>query len=297
MKAARSARSGKSVATDAATIKAVLEGRHDDPFAVLGVHEAAGGFIARCFVPDAGTVIAHTLDMKPCGVLECRDPAGFFEGKLTIRKRQPLRYHARNAGGEWWLTDAYSFGPVLGPMDDYYIAEGSHLRLFDKAVGMGTRFAILGTGEKHLEKAMAAAAIRHPGRVGAIIGYDEKLAHLLQGGADAILIPSRFEPCGLTQLYGLRYGCVPMVARTGGLADTVIDANEAALVAGVATGIVFAPENGDALLDAFGKLHRLRGRTDVWSRMQKQGMKADMSWRRSAARYLELFRSLTGNAA
>ena len=64
--------------------------------------------------------------------MQRRHDAGFFEGKLTISKRQPLRYHARNAGGEWWLTDPYSFGPVLGPMDDYYIAEGSHLRLFDK---------------------------------------------------------------------------------------------------------------------------------------------------------------------
>ena len=82
-------------------------------------------------------------------------------------------------------------------------------------------------------------AARHRGRVGVVIGYDEALSHLMQGGCDAILIPSRFEPCGLTQLYGLRYGCVPIVARTGGLADTVIDANEAALSAGVATGFQF----------------------------------------------------------
>ena len=98
-----------------------------------------------------------------------------------------------------------------------------------------------------LEGALLAAAARHRGRVGVVIGYDEALSHLMQGGGDAILIPSRFEPCGLTQLYGLRYGCVPLVARTGGLADTVIDANEAALAAGVATGFQFAPVNAGAL--------------------------------------------------
>ena len=92
-----------------------------------------------------------------------------------------------------------------------------------------------------IENAVFEASIRHPGRIGGIIGYDEELSHLLQAGADTILVPSRFEPCGLTQLYGLRYGCVPVVARTGGLNDTVIDANAAALQAQVATGFQFAP--------------------------------------------------------
>ena len=88
--------------------------------------------VARCFIPHAESVTAFTLAGKQAGELTRRDDAGFFEGKLSIRKRQPLRYRARNAGGEWSVTDPYSFGPVLGPMDDYYIAEGSHLRLFDK---------------------------------------------------------------------------------------------------------------------------------------------------------------------
>ena len=104
------------------------------------------------------------------------------------------------------------------------------------------RLAVLGSGDPALEGTLPRRSPReHPGRVGVVIGYDEPLAHLMQGGGDAILIPSRFEPCGLTQLYGLRYGCVPVVARTGGLADTVIDANDAALNAGVATGFQFTP--------------------------------------------------------
>ena len=111
----------------------------------------------------------------------------------------------------------------------------------DEIVAAGARLAVLGSGDAGLEGALLAAAARHRGRVGVVVGYDEALSHLMQGGCDAILIPSRFEPCGLTQLYGLRYGCVPVVARTGGLADTVIDANEAAIAAGVATGFQFAP--------------------------------------------------------
>ncbi|PWK68107.1 1,4-alpha-glucan branching protein GlgB [Aminobacter sp. AP02] len=113
-------------------VEAIVNGTHGDPFAVLGLQQSGKSFLARCFVPHAESVTAHTLDGKACGELARRNDTGFFEGKLTIRKRQSLRYHARNAGGDWWLTDPYSFGPVLGPMDDYFISEGSHLRLFDK---------------------------------------------------------------------------------------------------------------------------------------------------------------------
>lgn len=162
----------------------------------------------------------------------------------------------------------------------------------DALVAMGGRLALLGSGDAALEQAFAAAANRHPGRIGVRIGYDEALSHLLQGGGDAILIPSRFEPCGLTQLYGLAYGCVPVVARTGGLADTVIDANEAAVAAGVATGIQFATVTPDGLSQAVRRTMALYARPDDWTTMQKQGMRADFSWTRSGARYAELYRSL-----
>ena len=165
--------------------------------------------------------------------------------------------------------------------------------LLDELVDRGGRLALLGSGDKDLEAAFLAAAHRHPSRIGVRIGYDEPLSHLLQGGADAILIPSRFEPCGLTQLYGLAYGCVPVVARTGGLADTVIDANDAALAAGVATGIVHDGVTPDALRHAIARAIALHARPPAWRRLQENGMRADWSWDASARAYADLFRHLT----
>jgi len=113
-------------------IDAILAGRHWDPFAVLGPHAEGDGYITRCFLPGAAEVTAETLSGKAIGTLTQVHPDGIFAGEVAIRKLQPIRYRARNEGGEWVVTDPYSFGPVLGPMDDYYIREGSHLRLFDK---------------------------------------------------------------------------------------------------------------------------------------------------------------------
>jgi starch synthase len=162
----------------------------------------------------------------------------------------------------------------------------------DELVAMGGRMAVLGTGDAKIEAAFTAAATRHPGHVGARIGYDERLSHQLQGGADAIVIPSRFEPCGLTQLYGLRYGCVPVAARTGGFADTVIDANEAALAAGVATGFLFDNVTRDGLARAIQRAIAVFGHRGAWRSMQEQGMKSDFSWRRSGQCYAELYKLL-----
>lgn len=162
----------------------------------------------------------------------------------------------------------------------------------DHLVQQGARLAVLGSGDHALEGAFLAAAEKHRGRIGVHIGYDEPLSHLMQAGGDAILVPSRFEPCGLTQLYGLRYGCVPVVARVGGLADTVIDANEAAVGAGVATGIQFSPPSAAALQSAISRAVTLHADAPTWSAMQRAGMAADFSWGKSAARYAALYASL-----
>ena len=162
----------------------------------------------------------------------------------------------------------------------------------DDLVQTGGMLAILGSGDRALEGGLANAAARHKGRIGVHIGYDEPLSHLMQAGADAILIPSRFEPCGLTQLYALRYGCIPVVARTGGLADTVIDANEAALSSGVATGFQFSNITADGLRQVLTRVADAWRDKAAWAQMQKNGMKSDVSWEKSAASYAALYSRL-----
>ena len=156
----------------------------------------------------------------------------------------------------------------------------------------GARLVLLGSGDTDLETGYLNAARLTPESVGVVIGYDEPLSHLMQAGADAILIPSRFEPCGLTQLYGLRYGTLPVVARTGGLADTVIDANQAAMETGCATGFQFAPIATPALGDAIDRACDVYENTKAWQAMVRQAMRQPVGWDRSARAYLALYRSL-----
>src|SRR5690606_37997228 len=117
---------------DDQAVAAVAAGTHSDPFSILGLHQVGTLWVARAFVPHADSLSAWSLAGDRLGDLAQRDPAGFFEGEVAVTARQPIRYRARNAGGEWDVHDPFSFGPVLGPMDDYYLGEGSHLRLFDK---------------------------------------------------------------------------------------------------------------------------------------------------------------------
>ncbi|PPD19132.1 MAG: glycogen synthase GlgA [Methylocystis sp.] len=151
------------------------------------------------------------------------------------------------------------------------------------------QLALLGAGDKTLEEGFAAAEAAHPGRVGVHIGYSEELAHMIQAGVDAFLVPSRFEPCGLTQLYALRYGAVPIVSRVGGLKDTIVDANEMAMQADVATGLQFSPTTADALALALREAERLFEDAETWRKIQVNGMKTDVSWRNPARRYAKLF--------
>jgi starch synthase len=185
--------------------------------------------------------------------------------------------------------------PLFGVVSRLTTQKGLDLLLeaLPALIASGAQLALLGAGDAAMEAAFTTAATTVPGRIGVQIGYDEALAHLIQGGSDALLVPSRFEPCGLTQLCALRYGAVPVVARVGGLADTVIDANPMALSAGVATGLQFAPVTAEALTGAIRRTATLFAQRPIWTRLQANGMAADVSWTAAARQYAMLFRSLT----
>jgi starch synthase len=161
----------------------------------------------------------------------------------------------------------------------------------------GAQLVVCGRGEARYEAAFADAAERYPGMMGRYLGYREDLAHLIQGGADAILAPSRFEPCGLTQLCAMRYGAIPVVSRTGGLSDTIIDANTAAIAQSAATGFQFAPATQDMLEDAIRRTCALYREPAAWRRVQLNAMASDSSWRVSAGEYAAMFRRLVARRA
>lgn len=157
----------------------------------------------------------------------------------------------------------------------------------------GGGLVVLGSGDPGLEAAMREMERRFPGRVGLRIGYDEALSRRMFAGGDAVLVPSRFEPCGLTQMYGLRFGTLPVVAAVGGLADTVINASPAALATGVATGISFHPTDAVAFGQALRRLVELYARPGDWARVQANAMAQPVGWDASAAAYAALYDRLT----
>ncbi|MBN1141985.1 MAG: glycogen synthase GlgA [Deltaproteobacteria bacterium] len=168
------------------------------------------------------------------------------------------------------------------------------LEVLPRIVARGARLAVLGAGDKGIEARFAQAARTWPGAVGCVIGYDEPLSHLMLGGSDAILVPSRFEPCGLTQLYGLRYGTLPVVTRTGGLADTVIDADPAAIAAGTATGFQFSPVTPSTLEGAIDRACTAFRDPQVWTSMVKAAMAYPVGWEQSAKAYKALYDAVSG---
>ena len=184
-------------------------------------------------------------------------------------------------------------GPLLGVVSRLTTQKGLDplLGALPRLLDSGGQLAVLGAGAAEIERGFIAAGDAHPGAVGIRIGYDERLAHRVVAGADAIVVPSRFEPCGLTQMYGLAYGTLPLVRKVGGLADTVKDASEPG-----GNGFVFVPATIDAMRTAIARVVRTWHERDDWRALQQHAMRADLSWAPSARAYMSLYRELRPNA-
>ncbi len=268
----------------------------------------------------------HLTTVSPTYAEEIQTPElGFgFDGILTARRHAlsgilngidtrvwnpatdallPARYSATNAVGKARCKQALQkeLGlrarpglPLCGLVARLTEQKGIDLviNVMDEIIAAGARVAVLGTGDPALEAALQDCAARHPGDVAVRLAFDERLSHWIEAGADIFLMPSRFEPCGLNQMYSLAYGTLPVVHRTGGLADTVVNADDAALRDGSATGFVMDVPTPQALLAAVQFALALYADREAWRRMRRAAMRCDFGWQQSAAKYLAIFEAL-----
>ncbi len=254
----------------------------------------------------AGEIMRPEFGMGLEGVIAARaaDVSGILNGvdaAVWSPVREPIPYSAADMGGKAQSKTALKKdlklkfeGPLAILVSRLTTQKGIDLALsaLPAFLDAGGGLAVLGAGEPAFELALRALAARYPAQVSVKIGYDEGYSHRLFAGGDMVLVPSRFEPCGLTQMYGLAYGTLPVVAAVGGLADTVIHASPAALSAGVATGVVFHPVDSMEFAGALRHARALYDDSAVWAKMQANAMASDLGWGRSAAAYSALYQGL-----
>jgi starch synthase len=244
--------------------------------------------------PDALTGIANGIDTTVWN--PAADPA--LPSQYSVR-RLPAKAANKAALQAELGLHVSAEAPLFCVVSRLTTQKGLDLLLdaLPRLLARGAQLAVLGSGERWLEDGFRRAAEEQHGSVATTIGYDEPLSHRLQAGSDAIIVPSRFEPCGLTQLYGLRYGTLPVVARVGGLADTVIDANGAALHDGVATGFQFSPVDAEQLAAAVERACDLYAEPLAWQRVVKRAMTREVSWSVAAGGYVDVYRRLLASVA
>jgi starch synthase len=207
--------------------------------------------------------------------------ASNLEGKQSAKEAVLDAYHLPRTG------DVVA-RPLVGLISRLVDQKGFDLlaAIADELPRLGATFVLLGSGERRYEDLWLGLAARYPDRIGTRIGFDEGLAHLIEGGADLFLMPSRFEPCGLNQMYSLRYGTVPLVRATGGLRDTVRNFDAAT---GIGTGFTFDEYSPQALLGTLRWALGVHPDRPTWRRLQQAGMQQDYSWDTSARRYVEVY--------
>jgi starch synthase len=215
-------------------------------------------------------------------------PASFSADNLS--GKQAAKRALLEAFG-FTVTDDLLKRPVVGMVSRMVDQKG--LDLIAAAAGaltsLDATFTIVGTGEPRYQDMWRTLSRQSPDRISAFIGFDERRAHLVEGGADIFLMPSRFEPCGLNQMYSLRYGTVPVVRAVGGLVDTVRPHNPRN---GQGNGFLFADYHPRALMETLSSALATYPNKKIWTRLQKNGMRADVSWDRSAGEYVKMYRKL-----
>ena len=223
-----------------------------------------------------------TLDWHPG--IDHHIPCAYTARASADKRRCKLRLQERMG------LEARGNAPLFGLIARMTHQKGLDLVLdvADGIVHRGGQLVMLGTGDKTLEAAVQATAARHPGQAACFIGYDEALSHQIEAGSDIFLMPSRFEPCGLNQMYSLRYGAVPIVHATGGLKDTVHEGE---------TGFVFDQPDAHALWLAVERALSRYADKPAWKRLMQNGMKQDFSWTHSANTYAALYRDMLGQTA
>jgi starch synthase len=227
------------------------------------------GIDAEAWDPATDKLIPHTYSV--------RDLTGKAADKAALRQRFQLEDNPDVA--------------VIAMVGRMVQQKGIDLviDILPELIRMPLQLAILGSGDKRYEQTLKQWAHLYPDRIALHIGYDEALSHLIEAGADIFLMPSRFEPCGLNQMYSQRYGTVPIVRRVGGLADTVDDADAENLAKGIASGVVFGEATDAALLGAIERAVGLFADRQQWERLQLAGMQKDFSWHTSARQYELLY--------
>lgn len=213
----------------------------------------------------------------------------------------PFHYSAEDMSGkkenkarlisEMGMDESMADRPLLGFISRLSAQKGCDLLLQvgKRVLAEDAGLVVLGAGEESYEKSMAELAKNYPGRIGLRVGFDEGLAHRIMAGSDILLVPSRYEPCGLTQMYGLRYGTIPVVRATGGLSDTITQFDPSTRKG---NGFRFGPYDPEAFFSAIQQALTIYRRPRAWKQLLIEGMKADFSWDRSARSYLEVYQAL-----
>lgn len=291
-------------------------------------HPAGLEFYGKLNLMKGGIIFSDevsTVSRRYAGEIQTPEYGCGLEGVLTARRAHlhgiingidysvwnpetdkliPHRYSQRSLAGkakckaalqEETGLDRDPDAPLIGIISRLDQQKGFDLitEALDDIIAAGAQIVLLGTGAPEFHEQFEAAALRHSGKLSANLRFDNTLAHRIEAGSDMFLMPSRFEPCGLNQLYSLKYGTLPVVRRTGGLEDSIVDATPDAVKAGTATGFVFDGYTADEMLAAIRRALDLFAKKTTWKKIQKTAMAQDFSWTASAKIYEALFRKMT----